>query len=186
MRRKELDLYRSCRRASRAPGRYEWLWYLPVVLVLAASLCAYGHLKAQNRVLEDRISQLREQIAQQEAEYRTAERKWAYNELLMRYTEDLEALSKSRDTYPEVTSALLERIAAVGGDHVTMALGGYDSSTGELSFLAKSAQVIDIPDYVSALRATGLFSAVEYSGYQYEAGVYTLDIRCVLHMGGAS
>lgn len=43
-----------------------------------------------------------------------------------------------------------------------------------------SRAVIDIPGYVNKLTQTGLFSSVDYSGYQYQDGEYTLDLSCIL------
>ena len=51
---------------------------------------------------------------------------------------------------------------------------------GLLTFHAVSSAVIDIPGYVNKLTQTGLFSSVDYSGYQYQDGEYTLDLSCIL------
>jgi hypothetical protein len=70
-----------------------------------------------------------------------------------------------------------------------MVLEGYDAGTGVLSFRARSRRVISIPDYVSALRATGRFELLEYSGYRCEEDMYVLSLRCILKgngEGGAS
>ena len=55
-----------------------------------------------------------------------------------------------------------------------------DAQSGLLSFQAESADVIDIPSYINKLTQTGLFSSVDYSGYQYNDGKYSLDLSCVL------
>ena len=43
-----------------------------------------------------------------------------------------------------------------------------------------SSAVIDIPAYVRKLSETGLFSTVNYSGYSYDDGEYSLMLSCVL------
>jgi len=54
-----------------------------------------------------------------------------------------------------------------------------------LQFNATSDTVIDIPAYVRALQSCGVFSGVDYTGYQSTnnqggpAG-YALNLRCVL------
>ena len=55
-----------------------------------------------------------------------------------------------------------------------------DMSTGTLNFNAVSRQVIDIPGYVSKLNSTGLFESVNYTGYSYADGEYSLALSCVL------
>ena len=55
-----------------------------------------------------------------------------------------------------------------------------DAESGVLTFNAISRQVIDIPGYISKLQKTGLFSSVDYTGYQYGNEEYSLELSCVL------
>lgn len=180
--RKELDLYRSHRLRSRRETGSVWLraFYLPAVVILAAGLCIRGAITLQSRALQREIAAVEQWMEEEEDRYREAELKWAYNEALMARTAAVEELSDALSTYPQVTSSLVASIAAVGGENVTMTLTGYDSATGTLQFAAGSGEVIDIPGYVSTLRQTGLFSAVDYSGYRYTRGAYYLDLSCTL------
>ena len=60
-----------------------------------------------------------------------------------------------------------------------------DMSTGTLTFNAVSRQVIDIPGYVNILNGTGLFDSVDYTGYSYMDGEYSLMLSCVLKAADA-
>ncbi len=183
MRKKELDLYGSYRRRSRRQRRYSWC--LAVLAALAAGLCVFGAVEGQNWALRREIAEVQGWMEATEEERLTAEIQWAYNEALLEREAAMAHLSASRATYPKVGSGLIARIAAVGGERVTMTLEGYDSATGVLRFRAESGKVIDIPGYVLDLRRTGLFERVDYTGYRYGRGVYSLDLSCVLS-GGAS
>ena len=72
------------------------------------------------------------------------------------------------------------------GENETMTLMGWDDAEGALEFRAHSTEVLDIPACISALRRTGLFSAVTYDGYRYDRGAYHLELRCILREGGAA
>ena len=188
MRKKELDLYSVYRRGLRARRRKMPI-YFPAVLVLLVSLSVFGILRVQNRALEEELESVYWELTQEEVQYQEVKQKWLYNEALMERVEIMSALEESRATYPKVTSALVDQIAAEGGEEISMVLKGYDSLAGTLSFRAESRQVIHIPDYVAALRETGKFEILEYSGYRYENGMYTLALHCVLKgngEGGAS
>ena len=61
----------------------------------------------------------------------------------------------------------------------------YDAASGVLQFNATSNTVIDIPAYVRALQNCGIFSDVDYTGYQSTNGRgqpagYALNLRCTL------
>ena len=162
MKKRELDLHRSYRLRSRRETESVWLraFYLPALLILTAEL------------------------AEDADRYHEAELKWAYNQALMDRAAAAEALTAALATYPRITSDLIDSVDAVGGEAVRMTLRGYDASTGTLEFRAQSSVVMDIPAYVLSLRQTGLFSAVAYSGYRYDGGVYHLDIKCTLRERG--
>lgn len=183
--RKELNL-RSCRRA-RKGTRAGWLraFYAPAAVILLVGLCATGVIRIQNHALVQEISAVESWLIETEAQYIQAERKWAYNEALLQRKQSAEDLTASLATYPVITSDLISRIADVGGDQITMTLEGWDAGTGTLSFRAESSEVLEIPAYIQALRETGLFRSVEYTGYQYRQEGYALALRCVLEEGGS-
>lgn len=92
------------------------------------------------------------------------------------------------NSYPDLTSSLLNRIEAVGSaSGISVEYTSYDAASGLLQFNATSDTVIDIPSYVRALQDCGVFSSVDYTGYQYNNGAadsanagYALNLRCVL------
>ena len=181
--RKELDLRRRTLKEPRAG----WLraFYTPAVALFLAGLCTAGVIGIQNRSLSREISAVESWLEEMEPRYLQAQRKWAYHEALVqrrRLTEDLTAVL---ETYPAITSQLIGQIASVGGDRVVMTLEGWDDDTGTLSFRAQSGEVVEIPSYIQALRETGLFRSVEYTGYQYQQEKYTIVLQCVLKEGGA-
>lgn len=94
-------------------------------------------------------------------------------------------ISSLLDSYPDLTSSLLNRIDAAGSSSgITVEFTSYDASTGVLQFNATSNTVIDIPSYVRALQNCGVFSSVEYSGYEStnnrEDSGYSLHLHCIL------
>ena len=182
MKKRELDLHRSCRLRSRRETQSVWLraFYLPALLILAAGLCSWTVLWTQSHALEQEVAAVEAELAAQGDRYHEAEIKWAYNQALMDRAAAAEELSAALAAYPQITSGLMASIAAVGGETVGMTLKGYDSAMGTLEFRAQGHAVIDIPAYVLALRQTGLFSAVDYSGYRYDGGAYHLDLKCTL------
>lgn len=82
--------------------------------------------------------------------------------------------------YPDWSSRILARIESVGGNEISLRVNGYDAGSGILTFQANSRQVIDIPAYIRKLQETGLFHAVDYTGYSYDNDWYTLSLSCTL------
>ena len=83
-------------------------------------------------------------------------------------------------TYPDLTAEMIAKIVDVGGSDMTVSIQTMDAETGVLTFNAVSKKVIDIPAYVRKLQQTGLFSSVDYTGYNYEDEDYSLMLSCVL------
>ena len=75
--------------------------------------------------------------------------------------------------------------AAGSGSGITVEFTSYDAASGVLQFNATSNTVIDIPAYVRALQNCGVFSDVDYTGYQStnsqgQPAGYALNLRCTL------
>ena len=83
-------------------------------------------------------------------------------------------------TYPVLTEEMTATIVNSGGSQIQVEIESMDAETGLLTFHAVSPTVIDIPGYISRLTDTGLFSSVDYSGYQFGDGEYSLDLSCIL------
>lgn len=98
-------------------------------------------------------------------------------------TEAMDQVKETKDnlaTYPDLDRETLATIMQVGGSNMEVMIKSMDAKTGLLSFKAESADVIDIPSYINKLTQTGLFSSVDYTGYQYNDGTYSLDLSCIL------
>ena len=92
----------------------------------------------------------------------------------------VEEMKQNLATYPDLDADIIARIVDVSGSNMNVEVKSMDAETGLLTFHAVSSAVIDIPGYVNKLTQTGLFSSVDYSGYQYQNGEYTLDLSCIL------
>lgn len=92
----------------------------------------------------------------------------------------VERLNRNLSVYPEFSGSVLRLIEVVGGGAIDLLLTDYETETGVLMFDANSKAVIDVSDYIRRLQDTGLFHTVDYTGYTYEDGVYTLSLSCTL------
>lgn len=94
---------------------------------------------------------------------------------------DLAAALRSRLAHcPVLDRTVLERLESAGQTGIRVELRSYDAVSGALELEAVSEQVMDIPGYVRRLEQTGLFSAVDYTGYESVTGGYALRLSCVL------
>lgn len=92
----------------------------------------------------------------------------------------VELTGQNLSVYPELSSEILGRIENAGGAGIECQVSGYDASTGVLTFRAVSHNVIDVPDYILKLKESGLFYAVDYTGYDYDNEWYTLSLSCIM------
>lgn len=159
----------------------------PGIIIVSGCLLVYfgicihaGFMEAQTRILRSWCSADENLTAYQQSlqDQYAAD---AYHSL----TDYANGITSLLDSYPDLTSGLLNRIDAAGSSSgITVEFVSYDSSTGILQFNAISDTVIDIPAYVRALQASGVFSSVEYTGYQStnsrQNSGYSLNLRCVL------
>ena len=77
----------------------------------------------------------------------------------------------------------------MGGSQIGLQITDFDAETGLLLFDANSLAVIDVSNYILRLQETGLFHTVDYTGYIFEDGWYTLSLSCTMegrvYKGGA-
>ena len=92
----------------------------------------------------------------------------------LRYTE------RNLATYPTVDSGVTDKIELAGGRDIEVTLQSYDKESGILNFEATSEEVINIPEYILKLQNTGLFYAVDYTGYVYDDSYYRLTLSCMV------
>ena len=115
-----------------------------------------------------------------QASYRQANERRAYSQKLGSAISQVNQMKQNLATYPDLTNDMIARIVDVSGRDMDVHVQSVDMETGTLTFNAVSRQVIDIPGYVSKLDSTGLFDTVNYTGYSYTDGEYSLMLSCVL------
>ena len=183
---KELDLLRSYKQIAQPRTRFMDTFYALPCILLAACAVGWGAISIANLGLSHSISSINDWLEAPETitQYEEAVAKQQENESILRDIAEVNALTDDLATYPAVNSALVRRIRDAGGSQVEMNLTGYHAETGELLFEARSANVIDIPNYVLKLQNTGLFDSVSYTGYEYdETQQYVLSLNCILKSG---
>lgn len=92
----------------------------------------------------------------------------------------VELAGENLSVYPELSSEIIGQIENAGGAGIECQVSGYDASTGALTFRAVSHSVIDVPDYILKLKDSGLFYAVDYTGYDYDNEWYTLSLSGIM------
>ena len=142
-----------------------------IVVVMIWNLRTGGQIND----IEDWIND--DQIQQ---EYQEANAVKEQSERLVAEHSQVEQRKENLATYPDLTEEKIAAIVDVGGSDMSVQIQSLDAESGLLTFNAISRQVIDIPGYISKLRKTGLFSSVDYTGYQYGDEEYALELSCVL------
>ena len=184
-RNRELDLLRSYRRKAKGERERTPLlsgYYTPALVLLVVGLVIWSGFAGVNFVMQRDNDTIQDWLAAPEtvARYDEAVQKQKQLEQLRRQLDEADALERSIATYPKVTSALMDRVRAVGGDRISVRLTGYDDQTGVLAFEARGGSVSEIPGYVWDLQNTGLFQTAGYTGYTYDEDHYVLSLSCVL------
>ena len=184
-RNRELDLLRSYRRKAKGERERTQLlsgYYTPALVLLVVGLVIWSGFAGVNFVMQRDNDTIQDWLAAPEtvARYDEAVQKQKQLEQLRRQLDEVDALERSIATYPKVTSALMDRVRAVGGDRISVRLTGYDDQTGVLAFEARGGNVSEIPGYVRDLQNTGLFQTAGYTGYTYDEDHYVLSLSCVL------
>ena len=184
-RKRELDLLRSYRRKAKGERERTPLlsgYYTPALVLLVVGLVIWSGFAGVNFVMQRDNDTIQDWLAAPEtvARYDEAVQKQKQLEQLRRQIDEVDALEHSIATYPKVTSALMDRVRAVGGDRISVRLTGYDDQTGVLAFEARGGNVSEIPGYVRDLQNTGLFQTAGYTGYTYDEDHYVLSLSCVL------
>lgn len=177
-----LRWYEAQRAGKTAARRALLLWLLPAVLLVTACLAALAVVLVQTYGLRTRSASILgwcydEPNYTSYARSVTDQQDTQYYRDQAQYARDLTGLLES---YPRVTSALLNRIEAAGNASISIIFRSYDAATGTLTFEAASNQVIDIPAYIRSLEGCGAFSRVRYTGYSSQNESYTIHITCTL------
>lgn len=181
---KELNLYLRYRRYSREKSQrslFKTRWFPVVVTALFCTL-TWQALALRNLGLERELTahQIWLDNPQNTAAYEEAITKDAVFNRLKQQTISVQTLTARLTAYPDMDSAMLARIAAVGGKTIQARVVSYNSSAGELLLQAESRTTINTSVYVRDLERLDLFQTVSYTGYTLEDGLYTLQLKCML------
>lgn len=151
-------------------------------VTLAACLVLFLGVTIWNGLTSARIRSVENWIEEPsvQEEYTRANERKTYSAALAQSISQVKRLGENLATYPELTDSVIREIEDVSGRDMDVKIRGLNIETGTLTFNAVSRQVIDIPGYVSKLKATGLFETVNYTGYTYGENEYTLSLSCVL------
>lgn len=182
---KQIDLYAAGQKESGESGIKTWgiLGHLAApAALLAAGLLAAGVITGMNWAVKRDNAKKQDWIE-------SVQRAGTYQQALeleeeLQTVEDgissVERLNRNLSVYPEFSGNVLRMIEAVGGGAIDLLLTDYETETGVLMFDANSKAVIDVSDYIRRLQDTGLFHTVDYTGYTFEDGLYTLSLSCTM------
>lgn len=151
-----------------------------VTLLICLALIA--GVNVWNMVTKSQVEEVNTWIEDSENQkaYKAANKVKKKSEQIAEAQSQVNQMKKNLATYPDLTEETIATIVNSSGSQINVQIESMDAETGLLTFHAVSNAVIDIPGYVSRLTDTGLFSSVDYSGYQFEDGEYSLDLSCVL------
>lgn len=182
---KQVNLYQKWRKSSKeetveAGSIVKHL--IPPILSLVVCLVLFAGVSFWNFLVSAKIDNVNDWIndSQIQEQYQKANETKKESERLIESKKQVEQMKQNLATYPDLDAETIARIVDVSGSAMSVEIESMDAETGLLTFHAVSREVIDIPGYVSKLTQTGLFSSVDYSGYQYQDGEYSLDLSCVL------
>ena len=181
--------YQQAAKAGKTSARNAFLRKVaPGIIIVAGCLLAWGGVVVHTALMRGQASDLRAWCAdaQNLTPYQQSLQDQQAADTYHSLADYANGVSALLDSYPDLTSSLLNRIDAAGSSSgITVEFTSYDAATGVLQFNATSDTVIDIPAYVRALQSCGVFSGVDYTGYQStnnqgEPAGYALNLRCVL------
>lgn len=150
--------------------------------VFAAGLAAAGVLFGIRVCRESRTADIREWMQSEEVQsgYQKVRVLEAAEERMVNAVSSLRYTERNLATYPTVDSGVTDKIELAGGRDIEVTLQSYDKESGVLNFEATSEEVINIPEYILKLQNTGLFYAVDYTGYVYDDSYYRLTLSCMV------
>ncbi|MDR1421908.1 MAG: hypothetical protein LBI64_03475, partial [Coriobacteriales bacterium] len=165
---KDINLYRVMTTKGKKAPVLPILVTLLVIVALGAALYSgflyfsttAADLTAQRDELDRYVHSSRTGAAYQESQnYQQLANSMA--ELAGSVKNTLVALS----SYPDVSYETYTKIMELAGWDIVITDLSYDRRSGILSFSVSSEGVSNLPRFVAALRATGLFADIQYRGY---------------------
>lgn len=151
-------------------------------ICLGACLVVFAGIFAWNILETHKINEVEDWINDPgiSKSYEAAHAKEVESDNLTEAMSQVQQMKENLATYPDLDQETMATIIQAGGSSMNVMIKSMDAQAGLLTFQAESADVIDIPSYINKLTQTGLFSSVDYTGYQYDDGKYALDLSCVL------
>lgn len=183
---KQVNLYQKWKKSGSAEQTVEKgsivKHIIPPVITLVVCMALFGAVSVWNMLENMKIDDINDWIndSQIQQQYQEANEIQQESDRLAEQKRQVEQMKQNLATYPDLDAEMIAQIVDVGGSAMSVEVESMDAETGLLTFHAVSSAVIDIPGYVSKLTQTGLFSSVDYSGYRYQDGEYTLDLSCIL------
>ena len=151
-------------------------------ITFVACMAVFAGVTLWNHSTSKKIDEVNDWIQSDsvQEQFQAADKLKQQSDTLMAGQVQVQQMKDNLATYPDLTAEMIAKIVDVGGSDMTVSIQTMDAESGVLTFNAVSKKVIDIPSYVNKLQKTGLFSSVDYTGYNYEDEDYSLMLSCVL------
>lgn len=181
---KQIDLMGAGRKSEEKSGQARDIGrhlVMPGVIFLGCVMLA-GGIGAANRIVGAKNLKKQEWIdrIEKEGTYQKAQELETQLRAVENGIASVELLNQNLASYPEFSGGVLRSIEGVGGSQIGLLITDYAVETGTLTFDANSLAVIDVSGYILRLQETGLFHTVDYTGYTFEDGWYTLSLSCTM------
>ena len=140
---------------------------LAVIALLVQYFSASGRISAATAYLENPT------VVAEKTEY---EQLLSDNDLLSRQITYVQGVKEAINTYPLGNSDVLKELERCVGDLASVDVTNFDSASGTLTTLLTSNEVADINLLIANLMQSEMFTNVEYTGYTFEEGSWTVNV----------
>ena len=140
---------------------------LVVIVLLVQYFSASGRISAATAYLENPT------VVAEKAEY---EQLLSDNGLLSRQITYVQGVKEAINGYPLGDSDVLREFERCVGDLARVDVTSFDSASGTMTTSVTSDDVADINLLISNLTQDGMFTNVEYTGYTFEEGSWTVNV----------
>lgn len=176
-------------------GKLIALVVFPAALLIAG-VGSWGFLQWKNTSLEQKKAQYSETLnnLDSDEDYQQALALEQEAGVLNSNYKEASEMQAALQSYPEFTKSFFDQLKTAAGTKISILSYSYTASDGLLQLRGTADGVSQTAVFVNALRNTGLFSALSYSGYTKEqagqtAGaqpLYDFQIRGILKGRAAS
>ena len=188
LKKKNINFYAAFYRkpaADRATVKKRLIYGIPggiAAVMLVSGGVIYGQIIYHNIKINEIVEYLEQpEIAESYKEAATVAADKAAFESEVKY---FTAINDQLGTYPVFSSDDITRIYGAAAGEVSLKAFSYDSQTGVVTLSAEAPKLDYAAQTAASLRNLGLFSEVQYSGYETGTqGVYSFEIFCVMKGG---